>query len=1219
MVVGTITSVVFGCRFPVSMVIYGDMIDLFLANDYNRAVMAPHIAVDNIGSRLQGYVTYFCVLGCIMFLLGAIAMTSWIWTAERQSSRIRKRFFQSVMRQHIGWFDEHQVGELTARLSDDINNIQNGIGSKISLFLQAITQFLAGYVLGFVRGWKLTLVVASVIPFAAVAMVALSVISRKLTVAEQTAYSKAGGVAEEVLSAIKTVAAFGGEKKEVKRYSHNLKAARSFGIKKGVAAGCGHGSVQLLVYSAFAVAFWYGSQLTRNQEDYSGGRVLQVFLSILIGTMSLGAASPNLATFSIARGAAAKVYEIIELKSEIDSSSDEGLKPRQIGGDVKFEDVVFAYPTRPNVQVLDGFDLEVKVGQTVALVGASGCGKSTTVALLQRFYDPQQGTIKIGGHNIRDLNVGFLREQIGVVSQEPILFAESIAENIRYGRNGVTQPQIEAAAKEANAQDFIDKLPEGYGTQVGERGTQLSGGQKQRLAIARALVRNPRILLLDEATSALDVESESVVQGALDKARMGRTTLIVAHRLSTIKSADLIVALNDGRCIEKGNHEQLMQKRGFYYELVNSQTIGDREGIDDLIDPEVDLSSSPHQSPKLKRSPNSELTRKGSTWSLGEEVFIITRLIEKLPPATISRILRLHSPEVVHVIFGSFAGVLIGAANPVFATILSEILAVSYINSSPDLKKQEEMSVLFSLIIFGVAFVTGICMVVMYVLFAITGENLTMRLRKMAFTAMLRQDMTYFDEEANQVGALTSRLATDASIVKGASGVQAGSLTQSISGLTTALVIALVFGWKLALVVVCFLPIIMACGMVKGKLAKGTDKQNALLLEDGAKIATEAIENIRTVAALTKEKSFLERYSAHFDMMSRKVRLQSVSFGVFFGLTQSIIFFTYAASYGFGATLIENGEMEFKNVFRVFAAITFGGLSVGTVSSIAPDVSKAKLAAAKIFALLDRKPLVDAFRKNGQVPESCTGELRFDDVKFSYPSRSGNPVLSGLSLHVKRGQSLALVGSSGCGKSTSVQLLDRFYDPQSGDITVDGKSIKELRVSWLRAQIGIVAQEPVLFAMSIKDNIAYGDNRSDVTMGEIVEAAKKANIHNFITSLPMGYDTHVGEKGAQLSGGQKQRVAIARALVRNPKILVLDEATSALDAESEKIVQEALDHAMDGRTSIVVAHRLSTIRDADMILVMDEGHVAEIGSHSELMAREGLYYKMVQLHNRTES
>ncbi|ELU18040.1 hypothetical protein CAPTEDRAFT_197681 [Capitella teleta] len=1150
---------------------------------------------------LRGYIKYFCALGCGMFLLGSLAMSMWVWAAERQSTRIRKLFFQALMRQHIGWFDQQQVGELTARLADDINSIQNGMGEKVSLFMQYFSTFIAGYFVGFIKGWKLTLVIISVAPIVAVAIGALTFVGGVVIscfslfyCTFSAAYGGAGAVAEEVLSAIKTVAAFGGEKKEVERYSQNLTAARSLGIKKGIVSGFGQGFIQLTIFSSFAISFWYGSKLVREQDsDYSGGKVLQVFLAVLIGSMSFGNAAPNLETFSIARGAAAKVYEIIGLESEIDSSSEEGLKPKDIEGDIKFEDVSFNYPTRADVPVLREFDLEVNVGQTVALVGASGCGKSTSVQLLQRFYDPFQGTIKIGGYDIRDLNVGYLRELIGVVSQEPILFAESISENIRYGREGVTQEEIEKAAQEANAHDFICKLPKKYETLVGERGTQLSGGQKQRVAIARALVRNPRILLLDEATSALDMESEAVVQDALDKVRMGRTTLIIAHRLSTIKTADVIVGIKEGRAVEKGNHEQLMNIQGLYYELVMNQTKGDGEAlVDDPFDPEVPLleknsilqqSVSPRASSaqrslrhSLKRQ-GSVISGSGSIWSEKDE----EEAAEKLPPATLSRILRLNSPEVPYIIFGSLSGIMVGAINPVFAVILSELLAVIF-----------------------------------NFLFAVTGENLTMRLRKLAFAAILRQDMSYFDDTSNQVGALTARLATDASTVKGAAGPSAGLLTQSVSGMGTGLVIAFVFGWKLALVVVCFLPIIMASGMIQGRMSEGNSKRNVQSLEDGAKLATEAIENIRTVAALTKEKYFMDRYNAHFETIYKKGRLQAVLFGVFFGLSQSIIFFTYAVTYGYGSVLIDNGEMEFKNVFRVFAAITFGGLAAGRASSLSPDFTKAKLAAAKIFALLDRTPLIDSSSEDGIAPETCSGEIRLETVHFHYPSRANMPVLRGLSIEVKRGQKIALVGSSGCGKSTSVQLVERFYDSESGSVKVDGQNVKDVRLSWLRKQIGLVSQEPVLFDMSIRENIAYGDNSRDVAMAEVIEAAKKSNIHNFIISLPKGYETHVGEKGAQLSGGQKQRVAIARALIRNPKILLLDEATSALDTESEKVVQEALDQAMDGRTSIVIAHRLSTIRDADKIVVMDQGRVAEAGSHAELMAAEGLYYKLIQVQNR---
>uniref|UniRef100_A0A1X7UDM9 Uncharacterized protein n=2 Tax=Amphimedon queenslandica TaxID=400682 RepID=A0A1X7UDM9_AMPQE len=479
----------------------------------------------------------FLIISGGSFILGSIQTMTMKLASERQVYRVRVKLYSSFLKQDIGWFDCNDVGELAVLQQENVDKFSDGIGDKFATLIQWLTTFFAGFVVGFIRGWQLALLLTFITPFMAVAGIIFYRVAASFTSQEQKLYAGAGAIAEEVLSSVRTVVAFGGEYKEVDRYESQLEDARKVGGKKGAAVGASLGSFYIIVFIIYAVAFWFGGYLI-SVEILLAGDMLAVFYAILVGSLSLGQATPSIESVVNATGAAGEIFEIIDREPPINSDSDEGLKPDDFKPSITFKDVVFRYPARPDVPVLTGLDLQVDVGQTVALVGSSGSGKSTVISLIQRFYNPLGGQITVGGYDIKELNLKWLRSNIGVVSQEPVLFDTTIAENISYGKEGATTEEIEAAARAANAHNFISELPDRYNTLVGDKGAQLSGGQKQRIAIARALVRDPKILLLDEATSALDTESEKIVQEALDKAREGRTTFIIAHRLSTIQQAD---------------------------------------------------------------------------------------------------------------------------------------------------------------------------------------------------------------------------------------------------------------------------------------------------------------------------------------------------------------------------------------------------------------------------------------------------------------------------------------------------------------------------------------------------------------------------------------------------------------------------------------------------------------------------------------------------------
>ncbi|XP_078702917.1 ATP-dependent translocase ABCB1-like isoform X1 [Branchiostoma floridae x Branchiostoma belcheri] len=1166
----------------------------------------------DIEGQMTTYAYYYVAIACGAFVCAYGQVAFWTLSATRQVNRIRTKFFRAIMRQDVGWHDTHATGEFSTRLADDVNKINEGISDKCGIFLQWFTAFIAGFVIGFIYGWKMALVIMAVSPLLGIVAFLMTKMASAFTEDEQAAYAKAGGVAEEVLSSMRTVAAFGGEKKEEKRYNAHLVDAMRMGVKKAISAGAGMGVTFLVMFGVYALAFWYGSDRVRAGE-YTPGGFLITFFCVVIGAMSLGQAAPNIESFAKAKGAAAFVYGVIDNEPMIDSMSEEGHRPDSLKGNIEFKDVHFTYPARADVPVLQGLSLKADVGQTVALVGSSGCGKSTTVQLIQRFYDPQEGVIELDGQDIRSLNIQWLRQHIGVVSQEPILFATTIAENIRYGREDVTQAELEKAAQEANAHDFISKLPQKYETLVGERGAQLSGGQKQRIAIARALVRDPRILLLDEATSALDTESEATVQAALDKARMGRTTLVVAHRLSTIKTADIIVGFENGVAVEQGTHDQLMAQKGVYYTLVTTQTFATEDEEDKEEDGEVYAEDM--MSEDLMKKSSMHLTRQTSAKKLERTMSTVSRKSEKeaeeeeeVEDPDMKRVMKLNAAEWPYILVGTFCAAINGAVNPCFAILFAEVLGAFGI---ADPVEQEKKTTLYALLFLAIGGGSMITMFLQGYCYGKSGEMLTMRLRQMGFSALLRQEIGYFDDHKNNTGALTTRLAVQASQVQGATGARLGTIVQNIFNLGVAVILAFIYGWQLTLLCLAFVPFMIFAGFLQMRMLAGYSSEEKKAVEDAGKTAVEAVENIRTVASLSLERKFCTLYADKLKGPYQQSQKKAHITGLGFAFSQCIIYFAYAAIFRFGAWLVANGHMNFRDVFLVLGAIIFGAMAIGQASSFAPDYAKAKSSATRMFQLFDREPAIDSSSEEGDKPQSCEGEVQFRDVQFAYPTRDKVTVLKQFSTSVRPGETLALVGSSGCGKSTSVQLLERFYDALAGNVMIDGKDIRTLNIQWLRKQMGIVSQEPILFNTSIRDNIAYGDNEREVTQAEIEAAAQAANIHNFIISLPEGYETNTGEKGTQLSGGQKQRIAIARALVRNPKILLLDEATSALDTESEKVVQEALDRAREGRTSIVIAHRLSTIFNADKIAVIHHGKVQEIGKHQELLANKGLYYKLV--------
>ncbi|CAD6238380.1 unnamed protein product [Miscanthus lutarioriparius] len=1224
MAVGAVMAVANGMAQPIMTFIFGDVIDAFGS------------ASPDVLHRVVKVIMNFVFLGIGAGLASTLQVSCWTITGERQAARIRALYLKAILRQDIAFFDmEMSTGQVVERMAGDTFLIQDAIGEKVGKSIQLLSTFVGGFIIAFVRGWLLALVMLSSIPPTAIAGAIVSKVMTRLSTRMQAKYGDAGNVVEQMLGAIRTVVSFNGEKQAIRTYNKFIRKAYESALQEGAVNGLGLGSVMAILFCSYGLAVWYGSKLIV-ERGYNGGMVISIIMAIMIGAMSLGQATPSVTAFAEGQGAAYRMFKTIERKPDIDIYDTTGVILEDVMGDVELKDVYFSYPTRSEHLVFDGFSLRVPNGTTMALVGESGSGKSTVISLVERFYDPQAGEVLIDGVDIRRMNLGWIRGKIGLVSQEPVLFSTTIRENIAYGMENLTLEEIKGATELANAAKFIDKLPNGLDTLVGERGTQLSGGQKQRIAIARAIVKNPRILLLDEATSALDMESERVVQEALNRVMLEKTTIIVAHRLSTVKNADVISVLQNGKIVEQGSHVELMKiPEGAYSQLIHLQEI--RQGAEfSSVDPYIIVtngfgSRSTNSKPRSQSISRQRSTSKGSS-SFGhsgrhsfpaplslpnpmelngspdveETTDKMTRAPKKAP---IGRLFYLNKPEALVLALGSITAAMHGVIFPIYGTLISTAIKVFYEPPAELLKDSRFWASMFV--------VLGACAFVLipieYFLFGLAGGKLVERVRSLTFHSIMRQEISWFDKPEHSSGTIGARLSTDAMNVRRLVGDNLALNFQTVSTVISGFTIAVVANWKLALIITVVVPFVGFQGYAQMKFLKGLNRNAKLKYEEASQVATDAIGGIRTIASFSAETKVMDAYEKKCESPIKQGIREGIVGGLGFGFSFLAFYFTYALCFYVGAKFVQQGTATFPEVFRVFFVLVLATSGISRTSAIGADSTKANDAAASVFEILDRESKIDYSCEDGITITSVRGEIDFKNVCFKYPSRPNVQIFKDLSLSIPSGKIVALVGESGSGKSTAIALLERFYDPDSGKILFDDVELQALKVSWLRQQVGLVSQEPVLFNDTIRSNIAYG-KQGAASEEEIVAAAEAANAHQFISALPDGYNTIVGERGIQLSGGQKQRVAIARAIIKDPKVLLLDEATSALDAESERVVQEALDQVMVGRTTVVVAHRLSTIRGAYIIVVLKNGAVAEKGKHEELMRiKDGTYASLVEL------